>query len=78
MVMLAGLPYMSFLYESKQEELYQLLRDIMKDIDSLEQTLDDGNVTITSGSCFHTLEDTIEKYIHANARAIPTNRYSPL
>lgn len=78
MVMLAGLPYMSFLYESKQEELYQLLRDIMKDIDSLEQTLDDGNLTLTSGSCFHTLEDTIEKYIHANARAIPTNRYNPL
>lgn len=78
MVKLVGLPYMSFLYESKQEELYQLLRDIMKDIDSLEQTLDDGNLPLTSGSCFHTLEDTIEKYIHANARAIPTNRYNPL
>ena len=48
----------------------------MKDIDSLEQTLDDGNVT--TESCFHTLEDTIEKYIHANTRDIPTNRYNPL
>ena len=76
MVTLAGLPYMSFLYESKQEELFQLLRDVMKDIDSLEQSLDTEDTNAISR--FRTIEDTIEKYIHTNSSAIPTNRYNPI
>lgn len=36
-IYLMGLPYADFLYESKQEEIYSLLRDIISTIDNITQ-----------------------------------------
>lgn len=76
MIFLTGLPYMNFLYESKQEELFSMLRDVMKTMDSLEQSLDDKD--FDSAKQFHTIERTIKTYIHQNASSIMTNRYEAI
>lgn len=58
-VFLMGIPYSDFLYEAKQEKLFDLLHDIINVVDNF--ALDSNNIK-TSKNYFQTIHDKIVQY----------------
>lgn len=76
-VFLSGLPYADFLYETKQEDLFAFLRNIMKILDSFTNN-EDISEHPTAEYYFNQLQLEITKYTDKTYRDIFTKRIKPL
>lgn len=76
-VYLAGMPFTEFLYETKQEDIYCLLRDLLKQLDKFEIEIDKGN-TASIGDYLTALHEIITEYTGKTFMDISKKNYIPL